>query len=723
MRRAVTRCCRRPSSRPCSRTMSRLLARLPTSTLMGLAFTVPAALIAALLVGDHFLLARRYLTEEGARYGEILAAPILSASQRFLREGQVGAVQEMIETTGSHRTVEEIALVGADGRVIASNRRDWIGRTDVVVAEPAYREAAAAARPTPKPQHRRVGGGRHIVLVSPIPFGEAGPVVPGEATGVLYLKIDPQARMRAIVSALLARGAFSGLGLIAVSLFLLLWVRVILTRPILDIAAHVRAIPEGGDRPTLPVRGTLEVAQLMADVDRMAADLASKEKALFASEDQLRQAQRMESVASLAGAMAHDFNNLLTGILGYARLLLDRVGPGDPIRRQLAAIENSAARAADLTARLLTFSRRGAGRPERVDLGTLLGRTIERFDATLPAGIELTVETQPSLWHCAVDPGQMRRVVEALCVNAREAMPYGGSLSVVLANRSLAEEDCRGRLEARPGRFVTLVVADTGRGLDPEVRKRLFEPFVTTKKGGPTAGFGLATAYGLVKGHEGWIEIESERGMGTQVTIWLPAADAADSAGATPSPAASEAAPQKEPPALPALTPAAPSPHVAAATAMAMPPVVAVPAAAAGPPAPALPAAAAIKTTRTVLAVDDESTILALARDVLELNGHEVLTARNGEEALRIYRERHARIDLVLLDLTMPVMGGLECFRKMRVINPLVRVVISSGFSSESSAAEVLSEGAMDYLPKPYDIQALAKVVAAALARPDRGAA
>jgi signal transduction histidine kinase/ActR/RegA family two-component response regulator len=697
--------------------MSRLLARFPTSTLMGLAFTVPAALIAALLVGDHFLLARRYLTEEGARYGEILAAPILSASQRFLREGQVGAVQEMIETTGSHRTVEEIALVGADGRVIASNRRDWIGRMDVVVAEPAYREAAAAARATLKPQHRRVGQGRHIVLVSPVPFGEAGPVVPGQASGVLYVKIDHQARMHSIVTSLLARGAYSGLGLIAVSLFLLLWVRGILTRPILDVAAHVRAIPEGGERPPLPIRGPLEVAQLMADVDRMTDDLASKEKALLASEDQLRQAQRMESVASLAGAMAHDFNNLLTGILGYARLLLDRVGPGDPIRRQLSAIENSAARAADLTARLLTFSRRGAGRPERVDLGTLLGRTIERFDATLPAGIELTVETPHSLWRCAVDPEQMRRVVEALCDNAREAMPYGGRLSVVLANRSLAEEDCRGRLEARPGRFVTLVVADTGRGLDPEVRKRLFEPFVTTKRGGPTAGFGLATAYGLVKGHEGWIEIESERGMGTEVTIWLPAADAAGTAAPLPQAQASAAVQPEEISALPAVA----SPATAPRPDIAPPPAIAPPTGIA--PLPASPAGAAIKATHTVLAVDDESTILALARDVLELNGHQVLTARNGEEALRIYRERHAHIDLVVLDLTMPVMGGLECFRRMRAVNPLVRVVISSGFSSESSAGEVMAEGAIDYLAKPYDIQALAKVVAAALARSDRGAA
>jgi two-component system, cell cycle sensor histidine kinase and response regulator CckA len=376
--------------------------------------------------------------------------------------------------------------------------------------------------------------------------------------------------------------------------------------------------------------------------------------------------------------MAHDFNNLLTGVLGYARLLLDRIGPGDPIRRQLAAIETSAARAADLTSQLLTFSRRAAGRPEPVDLGPALGPTLEGIDAALPGGIELTVETPPFLWTTEVDIAQVRRIVEALCANAREAMPYGGRLSVALANRTLAAEDCRGRPDARQGSFVTLTVADTGGGVDPEVRKRLFEPFVTTKKGDPTAGFGLAIAYGLVKGHDGWIEVESERGQGTRVIVWLPARESAAAAAQPASPA--------------------PAPHA---------------------PAPAPAVAAPQGTPRTILAVDDEPTILALARDVLELNGYRVLTARNGEEAMRIYREQHATIDLVLLDLTMPVMGGAECFRQMRALRPGVRVIISSGFSAESSAAEVMREGALEFLAKPYDIQALARVVAAGLKRPD----
>lgn len=695
--------------------MSRLLGRLPISTLMGLAFTVPAALIAALLVGDHYLLARRYLTEEGTRYGEILAAPILSASQRFLREGQVAAVQEMVETTGSHRTVQEIALVGGDGTVIASNRREWIGRGDEVIVEPAYHQAAAAARVKTVPEHRRVDGGRRLVLVSPVLFQGTSPILSGGERGVLYLKIDHERRMNEVVSSILGRGALSAGGLIAVSLFLLLWVRMIMTRPILAVAARVRAIPAGGETPALQASGPLELAQLADDVDRMARDLEANRVALRASEDQLRQANRMESVASLAGSMAHDFNNLLTGILGYTRLLLDRVGPGDPIRRQLAAIETSAARAADLTSQLLTFSRRAASRPEPVDLGDALGRSLEALQATLPAGIDCRVERPEALWTTAVDVAQLERVLEALCANAREAMPYGGRLEVRFANRRLDEEQVRDRLEARPGRFVTLTITDSGRGIDPEVRQRLFEPFVTTKREGRTAGFGLATAYGLVKGHEGWIEIDSQRGMGTTATVWLPVfgdgspVAAGDAGGEAAAPAGAHER----------VTPAGrreefPAPG-AAAPGTAMPAAVSSGAAPPGAPPP--------DTPPTVLAVDDESTVLALARDLLELSGYRVLTARNGEEALRVFREHQARVDLVLLDLTMPVMGGLECFRQMRALDPGVRVVISSGFSSESSAAEMLREGAVDYLAKPYDIQVLAKVVREALAKPRPGAA
>jgi signal transduction histidine kinase/ActR/RegA family two-component response regulator len=677
------------------------LARCSTSTLMGLAFTIPAAVIAGLLLLYHYDMAHHYLSEEGARYGQVLADPILGASERFLREGSMADLQEMMEDTGRNATIGDIALFGADGHVLASNHSDWIGHAPGDLRLAGYERAADEARRTGLLQYRPCDRGAHLVLVAavtpaaanaassvvPCPVPEAS-AVSAASGGILYMKIDQEQRLRTISAGILKRGVASAIGILAVSLLLFIGVQAILARPMLEIAAYVRALASGetGAQPPRS-RGPLEVERLREDILGLAENLEAKQQALEASHRLVREAERMESVASLAGALAHDFNNLLTGILGYSRLLLDRIGPGDPIRRQLAAIEASASRAADLTTRLLTFSRRGASRPAPADLTEALAPAILGVRDGLPEGIHLLVERDPELWTVAIDAEQIRRVLAVLGTNAVEAMGWGGTMSIALLNRTLSEQDCRGRLDARPGRFVVLSVADTGTGIDREIRRRLFEPFVTTKRAAGAAGFGLATAYGLVKGHDGWIEVESELGQGTTFTVYLPACPpgtaiaVAGEAGATLDPAAAthEAVGRT---ADPDAEPAGPVP---------------------GP---------------TVLAVDDESTVLALARDVLEMHGYTVLTARNGEEALRVFRDHRDTVALVLLDLTMPVMGGVECFRRMKEIEPRVRVVISSGFSSESTAAEVLREGAIDYLQKPYDIEHLARIVAKALARP-----
>ena len=677
------------------------LARCSTSTLMGLAFTIPAALIAGLLLLYHYDMAQTYLSEEGARYGRVLADPILGAARRSLREGSIPVLQQMMEDAGRNATIGDIALLGADGRVVASNHEVWVGREAADLEIPGYQRVVAEAVRTGVTQHRLCDRGAHLILLAPVapaegPGLEADPRV--SAGGILYMKIDQERRLREISSGIVKRGVVSAFGIVAVSLLLYVWVRAILARPMLEIAAFVRALAAGETGTAPRSRGPLEVEALREDILALADNLDAKEREIEASHRLVREAERMESVASLAGALSHDFNNLLTGILGYARLLLDRIGPGDPIRRQLAAIEASASRAADLTTRLLTFSRRGASRPEPADLAETLAPAILTLRDGLPETIRLQVEKDAELWTVAIDDEQIRRVLAALGTNAVEAMGWGGTLGISLFNRTLTEKDCRGRLDARPGRFVVLGVADTGTGIDKEIRRRLFEPFVTTKKEAGGAGFGLATAYGLVKGHEGWIEVETELGKGTTFAVFLPAcppgttvaAPGAAVSGSAPSPAPGFDAPSRVGP-----SGAASGPWDSAAALAAEP--------AAGP---------------TVLAVDDESTVLALARDVLEMHGYTVLTARNGDEALRVFREHQSDVALVVLDLTMPVMGGVECFRKMKEIDPRVRVVISSGFSSESTAAEVLREGALEYLQKPYDIEDLARVVRKALARP-----
>ena len=802
--------------------MRRVLARFPTSTLMGLAFTIPAMLIAGLLLYYHSLVAQEYLSEEGVRYAQILADQILSASQRFLRLGSIAAVQEMIEDTGSTRSVVHVALVGSDGRVIASNRRDWIGQEDSIIPEPAYGEVATAARATFQTQHRLIDGGKRLILVSPLLVQGADSIL-WNSRGTLYLKIDQERKLHEIYATILKRGLVSAMGILTISLFLLVWVRAILARPILSVASFLRDFAAGSAEAPPPIRGTLEVAQLIEDVGRMVRELKEKQAALAASEErhrlllegaydailtadpdsgqvlevnemfcrlfgyapdearslglkdlhvkedrerlmrlyaeaasrgqrdfhdipcvrkggerfladvrggaivlksrtvsewvirdtterrrleeQLRQAQKMESVARLAGGIAHDFNNILTGIVGYSRLLLRRVGADDPNRKQLEHIEASAQRAAELTAQLLTFSRRAASRPEPVDLSRVLEGTVRALRAELPPGIDLVMKPAPDLWTTAVDPAQIEQALRHLCANAREAMPHGGRLTIETANRAVAEAECRDNLEARPGRFVTLVVEDTGSGIEPHVRARIFEPFFTTKADRKGAGLGLAMVHGSVKGHDGWIDVTSEAGRGSRFTLHFPVWDPATAADRVRAESPAELVARLAAAAAAERARGAPGASVS------------------GPPPPGRAAASHAGERRTVLAVDDESTVLALTKDILEMHGYRVLTARNGEEALRLYRRHATEVDLVLLDLTMPVMGGAECFLELRRIDPAVRVVVSSGFSSESRASDLLREGALGYVQKPYDIDALARIVREALDRKPAAAA
>ena len=787
--------------------MRHILSRFQTSTLMGLAFTVPAMLIAGLLLFYHSMGARRFMADEGVRYGDMLADQLLSASQRFLRLGSLSAVQEMIEETGSRRSVLAVALIGKDGRVIASNKRDWIGGDESVIPDPDFARIASAARSTAQAQHRLVDDGRRLILVSPLLLEGVNPKLSNQG-GLLYLKVDQQKQLYAIYASILERGMVSALGILLVSLILLFWVRVHLAQPLLRVAAFVREIAAGSTGAPPRVAGTREVAELTEDVARMAADLEEKQAALAASmerhrrllegaydailtadpetgrvlevnkmfccmfgyvpekavslvlrdlhpeeererlmeaygsasargqrsfhdlpcvrsngerfladvrggpisignrtvtewilrdtterrtlEDQLRQAQKMESVGTLAGGIAHDFNNLLTGILGYTRLVKVRLQAEDPNRKKLELIEKSAMRAAELTAQLLTFSRRAVSRPAPVNLNELVACVIAVVRTDLPPAIELVFEPAAEPWTAAVDASQAEQILRHLYANARDAMPEGGRLTITTGNRALTVVEAQGNLEARAGRFVTLRVSDTGRGIDSRILSRIFEPFFTTKEMGQGAGLGLSIVHGAVKGHDGWIEVRSQPGRGSDFVVHFPVWDEAQAAArvAAESPAAL----------LERLAGLKPQAEVSGRT---------------SPSARPSP-------KRTVLAVDDESTVLALARDILEMHGYLVLTARNGEEALRVFRNHPGKIDLVLLDLTMPVMGGRDCFRYLKQIDPRVRVLISSGFSAVGTATELMDEGALAYVQKPYDVDALARIVRQAIERDPR---
>jgi len=388
-------------------------------------------------------------------------------------------------------------------------------------------------------------------------------------------------------------------------------------------------------------------------------------------EEQLRQTQKLETLATLVGGIAHDFNNQLTAVVGNLGLVLEDLraaGEGGPApdAQALASLvlwtttaEDAAQRCAAMTARLLTFSRGRIGSRQALRLNQLLPEAVRMVRPELPPSVRVEVAAPDDTWPVNGDWAQLHQVVHALAVNAGDAMPAGGVLTLALANRVVGPEECAADLEARPGRFVELLVRDTGRGMTEEVRARLFEPFFTTKRTGEGAGLGLSEVYGVVKGHQGWIKVDTEPGRGSTFRLYLPAA--------------AETAPV-------------------------------------APPAPA-----EARGGECVLVVDDEDMVRELARLVLERRGFRVLTAAGGEEALTQYGGHPGAIDLVLLDYSMPGLTGLQVFEALRKLDPGVCVVFSSGYALEGNAAPLLAAGARAFVAKPYRPDELVQAVRQAL--------
>lgn len=369
-------------------------------------------------------------------------------------------------------------------------------------------------------------------------------------------------------------------------------------------------------------------------------------------ERQLLQAQKMESIGTLAGGIAHDFNNLLGGILGYASLTKSEISKDHRIFRYIETIEKSAVRAAELTSQLLAFARGGKYEVRPVDLNGIIEETINMVGRTFDKSIEIKTHLNDKLPTVEADSGQLQQVLLNLCVNAADAMPGGGKLVIETGTEVLTEEYVRTHMEAKPGSHVVLTLTDTGVGMDRETIERIFEPFFTTKGEGKGTGLGLSMVYGVVKNHGGHIRVYSEPGEGSTFRIYLPA----DGKPETREPTETEAP---------------------------------------------------CGGTELVLVVDDEESIRALARDMLENNGYSVLLAENGEEAIEVYGRHNGDISLVILDMIMPRMGGRETFLKLKACNPEVKALLSTGYSKNAKAQEILDSGVMGFIQKPYQVDAL----------------
>jgi two-component system, cell cycle sensor histidine kinase and response regulator CckA len=363
---------------------------------------------------------------------------------------------------------------------------------------------------------------------------------------------------------------------------------------------------------------------------------------------QLVQAQKMEAIGTLAGGIAHDFNNLLTVVLGYSELLLEDMDAQDAAYADLQKISQAGQKGADLVSRLLAFGRKSDARPRSLNMNSQIEQFQKLLTRTIPKMIEINLRLAEGLSPVNADPTQMDQVLMNLAVNAKDAMPAGGTLVLETMNVFLDEEYARTHLEARPGPYVLVSVSDTGHGMNKETLEHIFEPFYTTKTAGKGTGLGPAMVYGIVKQHGGQVRCYSEPGHGTTFKVYLPALVGENSQGEVMSEETT-------------LT----------------------------------------GGTETILLVDDQELVRDLGKRILEGAGYTVLTAGDGTEALDMYK-REEEISLVILDLIMPKMGGRQCLEELLKVDPKTRVLIASGFSQNGKTRETVETGAKGLLSKPY---------------------
>jgi len=371
------------------------------------------------------------------------------------------------------------------------------------------------------------------------------------------------------------------------------------------------------------------------------------QNALHRSEEHLRQSQKMEAVGRLAGGIAHDFNNLLTAIIGYSDLLQDTLAGNQPAIQQVLEIKTAGERAASLTQQLLSFSRRQVLQPKVLDLNVIVGDFERMLRRLVGERIKVAVACAPGLWQVRADPGEIGRAIMNLSLNARDAMPDGGTLSIETANAALSEADARGQ-DLAPGRYAMLTVRDTGVGMDAEMQAHIFEPFFTTKETGKGTGLGLATVLGIVEQSGGAIRCQTDLGQGTTFKIFLPAVEALDNGGG-----------------------------------------------------PAGGLVKAPKGSEVILVVEDEDAVRKLARTVLENSGYVVLDARNGREGLALCKAHQGPIDLLVTDVVMPELGGRELAQGALKLRPGMRIVFLSGHTQDVILKEGVEKGTA-FLRKPF---------------------
>jgi signal transduction histidine kinase len=421
------------------------------------------------------------------------------------------------------------------------------------------------------------------------------------------------------------------------------------TKPLSNLVAGVRALEVGDFDYPLQANGGDEVGEVTSAFDRLRTSIQKAQTEQQQLEDRLRQAHKMEAVGRLAGGVAHDFNNLLTIIRGNSDLLLDRKEVDPPHRKYVEQIQKAADRAVSMTRQLLAFSRMQVLQPLVIDLNQIISEMSKMIPRLIGEHIEFGFLPEPHLTPVLADPGQMEQVILNLAVNARDAMPDGGKITIVTRNIVMDAAEAGKRPPMHAGQYVLLSVSDTGHGMDAGTKAHIFEPFFTTKDASKGTGLGLATVYGIVKQSGGFIWVESEKGRGATFEIYLPNCRKPVSAGEETSKS--------------------------------------------GP----MPGG-----NETILVVEDETAVRELASEFLKAGGYKVLEARDGTEGLKFAMSYQDNIHLLLTDMVMPRMSGADLAQKLRSLRPEVRVIFMSGYSEFSGKnLERMSDEA-NALQKPF---------------------
>jgi signal transduction histidine kinase/ActR/RegA family two-component response regulator len=437
------------------------------------------------------------------------------------------------------------------------------------------------------------------------------------------------------------------------------------TRPLAALLEGVHALKEGDFAYAIEARGGDELAEVTRAFDSMRGTLQRNEAQREQLEGQLRQAQKMEALGRLAGGVAHDFNNLLTVIKGHSELLVDQMTPADTFYSSTRQIMKTADRAASLTRQLLAFSRMQVLQPKILDLNSLVADMSKMLRRLVREDIEFGFRLGDSLGRVKADPGQLEQVLLNLTVNASDAMPRGGKLTIETQRLKVDTRHAHARPPLQPGQYVQLVVTDTGHGMDTATKSRIFEPFFTTKEAGKGTGLGLATVYGVVRQSGGYIWVESSLGNGARFEIYLPQAIEKEEA------VLQERAPTRS-----------------------------------------------TRGLETILVVEDEDEVRSLACEFLKSAGYSVLTAKDGLEALEVAGRLGSSIKLLLTDVVMPKMRGTKLAQELSARFPDLRVVYMSGYLEQDTCSQEILENA-NVLQKPFSRDSLIRQIGGAFEEKD----